>query len=94
MGTWAVATLPQIAMNFRRKSANGLTIHFVLLWLAGDIANFSGSRLESLSLSPPPRCRFLLAPTSGGRKRLASLHCRRRACALALTILTHTQAPC
>ncbi|KAJ9629765.1 hypothetical protein H2203_002146 [Taxawa tesnikishii (nom. ined.)] len=34
---------PQIIENFRRSSAEGLSIEFIIIWLAGDFANIIGA---------------------------------------------------
>ncbi|AET38492.1 cationic amino acid transporter Ecym_2794 [Eremothecium cymbalariae DBVPG len=45
---WVVVFVPQIYENFRRKSADGLSLLFVILWLAGDIFNLLGAVLQHL----------------------------------------------
>ena len=34
---------PQIIENYRRKSGEGLSVSFVLIWLAGDLFNLIGA---------------------------------------------------
>lgn len=34
---WVVVFSPQIIENFRRSSAEGLSITFVVIWLLGDV---------------------------------------------------------
>ena len=45
---WVVVFSPQIIENFRRSSAEGLSIEFVIIWLAGDIFNILGSVLQKV----------------------------------------------
>lgn len=40
---WLVVFSPQIIENFRRSSADGLSIFFVIIWLTGDIFNVLGA---------------------------------------------------
>ncbi|KAJ2745871.1 hypothetical protein GGI20_001817 [Coemansia sp. BCRC 34301] len=39
---WLVALLPQVHANWRTKSAAGLSVNFVLLWLTGDTMSLVG----------------------------------------------------
>lgn len=43
---WIVVFTPQIFENFRRKSADGLSLIFVVVWLSGDIFNVIGGILQ------------------------------------------------
>lgn len=45
---WVVVFSPQIVENFRRSSAEGLSIVFVIIWLGGDIFNILGSVLQGV----------------------------------------------
>ncbi|KAK5126529.1 hypothetical protein LTR08_004670 [Meristemomyces frigidus] len=45
---WVVVFSPQIIENFRRSSAEGLSVEFVIIWLAGDIFNILGSVLQNV----------------------------------------------
>ncbi|KAA8912438.1 PQ loop repeat-domain-containing protein [Sphaerosporella brunnea] len=40
---WIVVFTPQILQNLRRGSAEGLSITFLLIWLAGDVFNIVGA---------------------------------------------------
>lgn len=42
---YLVAQLPQLWQNYRRKSVEGLSIGFLLVWLIGDITNLAGALL-------------------------------------------------
>ncbi|KAJ1956932.1 hypothetical protein EC988_001085 [Linderina pennispora] len=42
IGLWFVALLPQIYENWLRKSTDGLSTHFMFLWLIGDSMNTLG----------------------------------------------------
>ena len=39
---------PQIIENFRRSSADGLSIVFIVIWLAGDVFNILGAVLQGV----------------------------------------------
>ncbi|GAM83871.1 hypothetical protein ANO11243_018610 [Dothideomycetidae sp. 11243] len=45
---WVVVFSPQIVENFRRSSAEGLSVEFVIIWLLGDFANIIGSVLQKV----------------------------------------------
>ena len=45
---WVVVFSPQIIENFRRSSAEGLSIEFIIIWLAGDIFNILGAVLQKV----------------------------------------------
>lgn len=45
---WVVVFSPQIIENFRRSSAEGLSIAFITIWLAGDIFNIAGAVLQNV----------------------------------------------
>lgn len=45
---WIIVFVPQIYENFCRKSANGLSLLFIILWLAGDIFNLLGAVMQHL----------------------------------------------
>lgn len=48
LACWIIVFAPQIYENFRRKSAEGLSLMFVILWLAGDVFNVLGSILQGV----------------------------------------------
>lgn len=45
---WVIVFVPQIYENFYRKSADGLSLLFVILWLAGDVFNLVGAMMQNL----------------------------------------------
>ncbi|KAF2753942.1 PQ loop repeat protein [Pseudovirgaria hyperparasitica] len=45
---WVVVFSPQIIENFRRSSADGLSVVFIVVWLAGDIFNILGAVLQGV----------------------------------------------
>ncbi|KAK4225542.1 putative vacuolar amino acid transporter YPQ3 [Podospora fimiseda] len=45
---WVVVFSPQIIENFRRRSADGLSIQFIVVWLLGDIFNILGAVLQGV----------------------------------------------
>ncbi|KAK7309261.1 hypothetical protein RJT34_05835 [Clitoria ternatea] len=47
---WAVAEIPQIITNFHAKSSHGVSLAFLLTWVAGDIFNLIGCLLEPATL--------------------------------------------
>ncbi|KAG5043171.1 hypothetical protein AAZX31_03G104100 [Glycine max] len=47
---WVVAEIPQILTNYRTKSAEGLSVTFLITWIIGDLFNLSGCLLEPATL--------------------------------------------
>ncbi|GER30793.1 PQ-loop repeat family protein / transmembranefamily protein [Striga asiatica] len=47
---WGLAEIPQIITNFRAKSGHGISLAFLLTWIAGDIFNLVGCLLEPATL--------------------------------------------
>ncbi|KIW07233.1 uncharacterized protein PV09_02090 [Verruconis gallopava] len=45
---WIVVFSPQIIENFRRSSAEGLSVVFIITWLIGDIFNILGAVLQGV----------------------------------------------
>ncbi|MCJ1469140.1 hypothetical protein MMC07_007773 [Pseudocyphellaria aurata] len=45
---WVVVFTPQILENYRRSSADGLSIVFVITWLLGDVFNILGAALQGV----------------------------------------------
>lgn len=45
---WVVVFTPQILSNFRRSSAKGLSVAFIIVWLAGDVFNILGAVLQGV----------------------------------------------
>lgn len=45
---WVVVFSPQIVENFRRSSADGLSIQFIVIWLLGDVFNILGAVLQGV----------------------------------------------
>lgn len=45
---WVVVFSPQIIENFRRSSANGLSMTFLVIWLLGDLFNIIGAVLQGV----------------------------------------------
>ncbi|KAH9991288.1 PQ-loop-domain-containing protein [Russula vinacea] len=48
IATWVVVYSPQIYENFTLKSGEGLSIAFVVIWLAGDLCNLIGASTAGL----------------------------------------------
>ncbi|KAJ8605713.1 hypothetical protein MRB53_041354 [Persea americana] len=48
IASWCVVFSPQIVTNFRRSSAEGLSVRFVAIWLLGDFFNVCGSLLQGV----------------------------------------------
>jgi len=45
---WVVVFSPQIIENFRRGSAEGLSVVFIVVWLVGDVFNILGAVLQEV----------------------------------------------
>ena len=45
---WVVVFSPQIIENFRRSSAEGLSLSFLVIWLTGDVFNVIGGLLQGV----------------------------------------------
>ncbi|KAI9286190.1 PQ loop repeat-domain-containing protein [Umbelopsis sp. AD052] len=45
---WVVVLTPQIYLNYRNKTGDGISFNFLLLWLIGDIMNILGIILQKL----------------------------------------------
>ena len=45
---WIVVFSPQIIENFRRSSADGLSLTFIVIWLLGDVFNILGAVLQGV----------------------------------------------
>ncbi|CAK7267141.1 Putative vacuolar membrane transporter for cationic amino acids [Sporothrix epigloea] len=45
---WVVVFSPQIIENFRRSSTDGLSLQFIIVWLAGDVFNILGAILQGV----------------------------------------------
>lgn len=45
---WVVVFSPQIIENFRRSSAEGLSVVFIVVWLLGDVFNILGAILQGV----------------------------------------------
>jgi len=45
---WVVVFSPQIIENFRRGSADGLSLLFLIVWLAGDVFNILGAVFQGV----------------------------------------------
>ncbi|KAI9323070.1 PQ loop repeat-domain-containing protein [Dichotomocladium elegans] len=45
---WVVVFTPQLVENYKRKSGEGLSISFLVIWLIGDLFNLVGVILQSL----------------------------------------------
>ncbi|KAK4466688.1 putative vacuolar amino acid transporter YPQ1 [Cladorrhinum samala] len=48
---WICLLLPQLITNYKTKSADALSMKFLLIWLLGDVANLSGALWTSLAPS-------------------------------------------
>lgn len=53
---WIVVFSPQIIENFRRGSADGLSVVFLVTWLIGDVFNIVGAILQGVL--PTMVCHF------------------------------------
>ncbi|KAG0670085.1 hypothetical protein C6P45_002880 [Maudiozyma exigua] len=48
---WIIVFIPQIYEIYKTKSTKGLSLHFLVLWLIGDIFNLLGSIIQGLLLT-------------------------------------------
>ncbi|KAI9504572.1 PQ loop repeat-domain-containing protein [Coemansia spiralis] len=48
---WVVVLMPQIHLNYKRKSCDGVSLTFYLMWSLGDLLNLAGALLENLILT-------------------------------------------
>ncbi|KAI3742181.1 hypothetical protein L1987_59861 [Smallanthus sonchifolius] len=48
--SWVMAEVPQIIMNYKEKSSEGLAMGFLLTWILGDLFNVLGCLLEPATL--------------------------------------------
>ncbi|KAJ2990892.1 hypothetical protein NUW58_g2734 [Xylaria curta] len=48
IASWVVVFSPQIIENFRRSSADGLSVQFIIIWLLGDVFNILGAVLQGV----------------------------------------------
>ncbi|ODV79221.1 PQ-loop-domain-containing protein [Suhomyces tanzawaensis NRRL Y-17324] len=48
LACWIIVFAPQIYENFRRKSSEGLSLSFIILWLAGDVFNVLGLIMQGV----------------------------------------------
>ncbi|KAI7755106.1 hypothetical protein M8C21_025976 [Ambrosia artemisiifolia] len=48
--SWGVAEVPQIIMNYKEKSSEGLAMGFLFTWILGDLFNVFGCLLEPATL--------------------------------------------
>jgi uncharacterized protein with PQ loop repeat len=61
---WGVAEIPQVITNFRTKSSNGVSLSFLLAWVAGDIFNLVGCLLEPATLPTQFYTALVTSPSS------------------------------
>ncbi|KAI0971879.1 PQ loop repeat-domain-containing protein [Xylaria arbuscula] len=48
IAAWVVVFSPQIIENFRRSSADGLSVQFIIAWLLGDVFNVLGAIFQGV----------------------------------------------
>ncbi|KAL3417214.1 hypothetical protein PVAG01_11214 [Phlyctema vagabunda] len=48
LATWICLLIPQVIMNYKLGSADGVSLHFLLVWLLGDITNLAGAAWAGL----------------------------------------------
>ncbi|KAI0431455.1 PQ loop repeat-domain-containing protein [Xylaria sp. FL1042] len=48
IAAWVVVFSPQIIENFRRSSADGLSVQFIIAWLLGDVFNVLGAVFQGV----------------------------------------------
>ncbi|KAJ1955592.1 putative vacuolar membrane transporter for cationic amino acids [Linderina pennispora] len=47
---WLLVLLPQLYLNYKRKSSEGLSLGFIMMWLAGDFCDWFGAYVGRLLL--------------------------------------------
>ncbi|KAL5546918.1 hypothetical protein UlMin_006605 [Ulmus minor] len=63
--SWTVAEIPQIFTNYKEKSAEGLSIAFLMTWIVGDFLNLFGCLLEPATLPTQYYTALLYTFTTG-----------------------------
>ncbi|KAJ1894623.1 putative vacuolar membrane transporter for cationic amino acids [Kickxella alabastrina] len=48
---WVVVLFPQIHLNYKRKSCDGISLTFYLMWSLGDLLNLVGAVMENLIIT-------------------------------------------
>lgn len=48
---WFIVLVPQIHLNYKRKSCQGVSLLFYLMWSLGDLFNLTGAVMENLILT-------------------------------------------
>ncbi|KAI9017538.1 PQ loop repeat-domain-containing protein [Gaertneriomyces semiglobifer] len=48
VGCWLVVFTPQLYENYQRKSTQGLSLHFILIWLLADVFSVAGAIINHL----------------------------------------------
>ncbi|KAJ2502929.1 putative vacuolar membrane transporter for cationic amino acids [Coemansia sp. RSA 1972] len=51
LACWVFVLVPQIRLNFQRKSCEGVSLAFYTLWALGDLFNLAGAILDNLLLT-------------------------------------------
>lgn len=70
---WVVVFSPQIIENFKRSSAEGLSIEFIIIWLAGDFANIIGAVMQGVLPTMVSSAFFeMVVETTGSRVSVRS----------------------
>jgi solute carrier family 66 (lysosomal lysine-arginine transporter), member 1 len=75
---WVVVFSPQIIENFRRSSADGLSLQFLIVWLLGDVFNILGAVLQGVlpTMVRVPPSWLGMSKGRPARRSSASLRCR------------------
>jgi hypothetical protein len=48
LACWMVVYAPQVWENYQLQSGEGLSVAFIVLWLAGDLTGLAGSIMAGL----------------------------------------------
>ncbi|KAJ1810921.1 hypothetical protein LPJ56_004341 [Coemansia sp. RSA 2599] len=51
LACWVVVMFPQIYLNYKRKSGEGVSLAMMIAWVFGDIFNIAGALMQNLVLS-------------------------------------------
>ncbi|KAJ2001713.1 hypothetical protein H4R26_003987 [Coemansia thaxteri] len=49
--SWMVVMFPQIYLNYRRKSGEGVSLTMMVAWVIGDVFNITGALMQDLVMS-------------------------------------------
>ncbi|KAJ2805292.1 putative vacuolar membrane transporter for cationic amino acids [Coemansia helicoidea] len=51
LACWMVVMFPQIVLNYRRRSGEGVSLAMMVAWVVGDVLNIAGALMQGLVMS-------------------------------------------